>query len=81
MKCIKSRCYSPVACGGWGYCRELNFNVGAQEIERLRTALTRIREVLRPADNAKNVETVGRAMEIASAATSTLSSQHHSQGE
>lgn len=25
MKCIKDRCYSPVACGGFGYCRELNF--------------------------------------------------------
>lgn len=25
IKCTKDRCYSPVACGGWGYCRELNF--------------------------------------------------------
>lgn len=25
MKCIKERCYSPIACGGFGYCRELNF--------------------------------------------------------
>lgn len=25
MKCIKDRCYSPVACEGFGYCRELNF--------------------------------------------------------
>lgn len=24
MKCIKGQCRSPVACGGWGYCRELN---------------------------------------------------------
>lgn len=23
-KCVKDRCYSPVACGGFGYCRELN---------------------------------------------------------
>ena len=22
--CIKGRCYSPVACDGFGYCRELN---------------------------------------------------------
>lgn len=22
--CIKDRCYSPVACNGWGYCRERN---------------------------------------------------------
>ncbi len=22
--CLKARCYSPVACGGWGYCRERN---------------------------------------------------------
>ena len=22
--CLKSRCYSPVACDGWGYCRERN---------------------------------------------------------
>lgn len=25
MKCIKDQCRSPVACGGFGYCRELNF--------------------------------------------------------
>lgn len=24
MKCLNERCYSPVACGGWGYCREMN---------------------------------------------------------
>jgi len=23
--CIKDRCYSPVACCSFGYCRELNF--------------------------------------------------------
>lgn len=23
--CLKDRCRSPVACGGWGYCRERNF--------------------------------------------------------
>ncbi len=23
-KCIKDRCWSPVACTGFGYCRELN---------------------------------------------------------
>lgn len=23
-RCQKARCYSPVACEGWGYCRELN---------------------------------------------------------
>jgi hypothetical protein len=28
MKCIKERCYSPVACGGFGYCREMNFTEG-----------------------------------------------------
>jgi hypothetical protein len=22
--CLKRRCYSPIACEGWGYCRELN---------------------------------------------------------
>ncbi len=22
--CMKGRCRSPVACGGWGYCRERN---------------------------------------------------------
>lgn len=35
------------------------------EIARLRTALVRIQGVLRPADTAGNVETVGRAIEIA----------------
>jgi site-specific DNA-methyltransferase (adenine-specific) len=24
MRCFSDRCYSPVACGGFGYCRELN---------------------------------------------------------
>lgn len=24
MKCQKGRCFSPVACGGFGYCRERN---------------------------------------------------------
>ena len=24
FKCIKQRCYSPVACGGFGYCRDRN---------------------------------------------------------
>ncbi len=23
-ECIRSRCFSPVACRGFGYCRELN---------------------------------------------------------
>lgn len=26
FKCLKSRCYSPTACGGFGYCRERNFD-------------------------------------------------------
>lgn len=38
------------------------------EIARLLTALVRIQSVLRPADNADNIETVGRAIEIAAAA-------------
>jgi hypothetical protein len=25
MNCTKQRCYSPVACEGFGYCREINF--------------------------------------------------------
>jgi hypothetical protein len=25
MQCQKERCYSPIACGAFGYCRELNF--------------------------------------------------------
>lgn len=24
MRCLKDRCRSPVACGGFGYCRERN---------------------------------------------------------
>lgn len=24
MKCLKDRCWSPVACGGFGYCRDRN---------------------------------------------------------
>jgi hypothetical protein len=38
------------------------------EIARLMTAIVRIQGALRPADNADNVETVGRALEIADAA-------------
>lgn len=26
MKCLKDQCRSPVACGGFGYCRERNMN-------------------------------------------------------
>lgn len=26
IKCQKDRCYSPVACGAFGYCRERNFD-------------------------------------------------------
>jgi hypothetical protein len=26
--CLKDRCYSPLACYGWGYCRERNFDRG-----------------------------------------------------
>lgn len=25
LQCIKEQCRSPIACGGFGYCRELNF--------------------------------------------------------
>jgi hypothetical protein len=25
-KCVSGRCYSPVACAGFGYCRELNLS-------------------------------------------------------
>ena len=40
IKCIKDRCYSPVACGGFGYCREMNMTEplalqAAREDERL----------------------------------------------
>lgn len=31
-KCIKDQCRSPVACGGWGYCREFNVSGYAQAI-------------------------------------------------
>lgn len=41
MECIKNQCRSPVACGGFGYCRELNMADGyvmvdAEELKRLR---------------------------------------------
>ncbi len=45
-----------------------DLNRKENEIARLMTALVRIQAVLRPADNAQNIETVGRAVEIASAA-------------
>jgi len=28
--CLKGRCYSPVACNGWGYCRERNYLTEAE---------------------------------------------------
>jgi hypothetical protein len=39
MKCIKSQCRSPVACGGWGYCRELNMADDTWTVEREYRAL------------------------------------------
>lgn len=33
-RCIKDRCYSPVACGGFGYCRELNMRDDLKEWTR-----------------------------------------------
>ncbi len=29
MKCIDKRCYSPLACKGFGYCRERNHDGAA----------------------------------------------------
>jgi hypothetical protein len=39
-----------------------------RDVRRLRRALVRIREILYPIDNDRNVMTVGRAREIAAAA-------------
>lgn len=41
--CLKGRCWSPTACGGWGYCRERNMEdraapTDAQVAERQRLA-------------------------------------------
>lgn len=32
MDCLKDQCRSPLACSGWGYCREWNMQ-GAREYE------------------------------------------------
>lgn len=31
MNCIKDRCFSPIACGGFGYCREMNMTVAGDQ--------------------------------------------------
>lgn len=39
-QCLKGRCYSPVACEGFGYCRERNltkFTSGPWSVETVRT--------------------------------------------
>lgn len=58
--------------GGQGFTRaHLNLPSGPtqqDENTRLREALARIERILQPADCAENVETVGRAREIAIAA-------------
>ena len=41
--CLKGRCFSPIACGGWGYCRERNMEdrtapTNAQVAERRQMA-------------------------------------------
>ncbi len=32
MQCLKDQCRSPLACSGWGYCREWNM-LAAREYE------------------------------------------------
>jgi hypothetical protein len=34
MRCLSNRCFSPVACGGFGYCRELNLGIVGEVSER-----------------------------------------------
>lgn len=41
MKCIKDRCYSPLACDGFGYCRELNFLPERFDHDRILELLSR----------------------------------------
>lgn len=41
-KCLKTRCFSPLACEGWGYCRERN-NEARAEVERERAVRAGVR--------------------------------------
>lgn len=48
--CIKRQCRSPLACSGWGYCRELNFNGGTMtDVERIHYLLDVINRIRRKA--------------------------------
>ncbi|MBR0693632.1 hypothetical protein [Bradyrhizobium lablabi] len=44
MNCIKDQCRSPVACRGFGYCRERNFggsvHLSQEEVGRIVAALS-----------------------------------------
>jgi hypothetical protein len=30
-KCLRDYCWSPVACGAWGYCRQRNVDAGGMK--------------------------------------------------
>lgn len=51
--CLSGRCYSPIACGGWGYCRQRNDGdrrgpTYAQIAERQAIAAARIDHITAP---------------------------------
>lgn len=50
-RCIKDRCRSPVACGGFGYCRERN--VEGLPTEKVAAAW---RELDRPSRKPENAD-------------------------
>ncbi len=37
-RCLKNRCYSPIACEGWGYCRERNLITDPMDKDGIRPA-------------------------------------------
>lgn len=52
MKCTRDRCWSPLACSGFGYCRERNFD-GEQD-----------RVMLWLWQHAATAEDIGRALHM-----------------
>lgn len=66
--CIKQRCYSPVACEGFGYCRELNFvnatraaRIAGDEIKHRTDISETVKDALNydPADNTRRCYKLG----------------------
>ena len=60
MPCLKDRCWSPIACNGFGYCRERNFDAARSYDEGIRA----LRE---KAERGEPVTVFGQTVEVSDA--------------